>query len=77
MEEQTLISWDLKKDPGQLFRTSSRDELVQQFSGVVSVLKIQVYGCVAYIGPHYPSSASGVWSTLTVSPNGTNENSLK
>lgn len=64
LKKETLISWKVEKDPGQLFRTSSSDKLVQQFPGVVAALKIQVSVRVAYIGSHYPSYTKGVWCTL-------------
>lgn len=82
MEEQkqpTLKSLGLEKNRGQLFRTANEDELVQQLSGVVTALKIQVSGreSLVYIGSCSLSDASGVWCTLTISPNGTNESSSK
>ena len=55
----------LKKDLGQLFRTASGDELVQQVSGVVAALKIQISGreSLGYIGL-VPSLTPVVFGTL-------------
>lgn len=75
-KQPTLKSLGLEKIEA---RTASGNELVQQLTGVVAALKIQVSGreSLVYIGSCSFSDSSGVWYTLTISPNGANESSSK